>query len=70
MTRGFRNQAEIMVRAYTDTPLGFMDQLRLSSAWVMPASRKVEMEVMWMWFLREKEIWQQWFRIAFVHRLV
>ncbi len=69
MTRGFRNQAEIMVRAYTDTPLGVMDQLRLSSAWVMPASKKVEMEVMWMWFLREVEIWQQWFRIAFVQRL-
>ena len=69
MRKGFRTQAELLMRAYSSSTLDPFDQLRLSAAYVTPLSATIELEGAYLWFFREQGITQQWFRLSAVHHL-
>ncbi len=69
MKSGVRTGAELLLRGYSSRGQQTFDQLRLSASYVVHLSRAFELEAAWLWFFRENDVMQQYFRLGLVHRL-
>ncbi len=69
MKSGVRIGAELLLRGYSSTGQQTFDQLRFSTSYVAQLSSALELEGAWLWFFKENDAMQQYFRLGLIHRL-
>ncbi|MCB9171219.1 MAG: DUF2490 domain-containing protein [Flavobacteriales bacterium] len=65
---GSRVSAEGLYRAWTDHHVADLDQLRLYAGYLHKVSSALDLEVGYLWLLREDGTMQHWLRMSLAHR--